>query len=260
MLALLCILGAVLPGIAYGDCGRSFARNRIVGGVTAAPNSWPWQVSLQYNGQHLCGGSIVAPGWILTAGHCFNSFVMANDWKVVAGEHDLRRASGKEQVRDVQMIITHPAYRGGISPYDMALLKLKAPLDYNDVVQPICLPDKGTTYDESMRQCMLTGWGLTKGPQDRTKLQQVDGPIVSKSACRKVWGREIKDVHLCFGTGLKGGCQGDSGGPLVCRGDAGKWIQTGVVSWGNRQCKVAGSPTIFTRVSKLRSFIDKYIA
>ncbi|TWW53907.1 Transmembrane protease serine 3, partial [Takifugu flavidus] len=39
------------------DCGRrSFAADRIVGGVDARQGSWPWQVSLQYDGVHQCGG------------------------------------------------------------------------------------------------------------------------------------------------------------------------------------------------------------
>lgn len=31
---------------------------------------YPWQVSLTYSGQHLFGGSIVAPGLVVTGAHC----------------------------------------------------------------------------------------------------------------------------------------------------------------------------------------------
>lgn len=44
---------------------------RVLGGSPAAIEAWPWQVSLQYRKEHICGGSIIAPGWVLTAAHCF---------------------------------------------------------------------------------------------------------------------------------------------------------------------------------------------
>ena len=44
---------------------------RIVGGVESAEGAWPWQVALLLKGEHLCGGSLVAPRWIVSAAHCF---------------------------------------------------------------------------------------------------------------------------------------------------------------------------------------------
>lgn len=43
-------------------CGRQAVapiRTRIVGGREAVPHSWPWLVSLQYDGSHFCGGTLI---------------------------------------------------------------------------------------------------------------------------------------------------------------------------------------------------------
>lgn len=64
------------PFSSLADCGRrSFAADRIVGGVDARQGSWPWQVSLQYDGVHQCGGSIISNRWIVSAAHCFPELV-----------------------------------------------------------------------------------------------------------------------------------------------------------------------------------------
>ena len=49
-------------GPAPQGCGRQSVppiRTRIVGGREAAPHSWPWLVSLQYRGDHFCGGTLI---------------------------------------------------------------------------------------------------------------------------------------------------------------------------------------------------------
>jgi secreted trypsin-like serine protease len=43
-------------------------------------------------------------------------------------------------------------------------------------------------------------------------------------------------------------CPGDSGGPLVRHDDAGKWVQVGIVSTGERDC-APGKVNTYTRAS-----------
>uniref|UniRef100_A0A4W5MRM4 Peptidase S1 domain-containing protein n=1 Tax=Hucho hucho TaxID=62062 RepID=A0A4W5MRM4_9TELE len=61
----------VFPWLPLADCGsRPKFRSRIVGGNISKPGQFPWQASLHYQNQHLCGGSIITPRWIVTAAHC----------------------------------------------------------------------------------------------------------------------------------------------------------------------------------------------
>ena len=42
----------------------------IIGGTNTNINVIPWQILLEISGQDGCGGTIVAPNWIVTAAHC----------------------------------------------------------------------------------------------------------------------------------------------------------------------------------------------
>eukprot|EP00794_Sanderia_malayensis_P015870 gene15870-17469_t len=54
-----------------GSCGKpEVQQSRVISGIDAAKGSWPWQILMLFNGRTMCGGSIVAPNWIVTAAHC----------------------------------------------------------------------------------------------------------------------------------------------------------------------------------------------
>jgi hypothetical protein len=48
---------------------------RVVGGQDAEPNEFPWQITLQLHGSHLCGGSVLNAGLVITAAHCCENFM-----------------------------------------------------------------------------------------------------------------------------------------------------------------------------------------
>lgn len=45
----------------------------IIGGTLAEPNEFPYQVSLNRDGHHICSGAIINSVEIFTAAHCVNT-------------------------------------------------------------------------------------------------------------------------------------------------------------------------------------------
>ena len=56
-----------------------------MGGEEAPPNSWPWQVSLRYNGRHICGASLVNSNWVVSAAHCVDGSSDPNRYSLALG-------------------------------------------------------------------------------------------------------------------------------------------------------------------------------
>ena len=79
-------------------CGRKPFGSRIVGGEEAPPNSWPWQVSLRYNGRHICGASLVNQDWVVSAAHCVYQSSDPGRYSLVLGK--LINYRENEQVSD----------------------------------------------------------------------------------------------------------------------------------------------------------------
>ncbi|CAH1789765.1 unnamed protein product [Owenia fusiformis] len=229
----------------------------IVGGQEARVGRWPWMADLLSNGRHICGGSILNANWILTAAHCVRGKT-ASSLQIRVGEHDQRKKTVNGVTHSVLRVIGHTGYNPSsrIShDNDIALLKLSKPIDMtNTHVNTICLPQKGEQFSG---QCVATGWGMTQGTGDMTKLREVTVPVYTTSDCNRHWGGRVSDRQICMGTvppaPTKTACRGDSGGPLVCKKN-GRWVQSGVTSWGTFQC--TGKPAVYTRTSEYLDWIN----
>ena len=68
---------------------------------------------------------------------------------------------GNEQIIQIDKIILHPNYNPSVTnlDYDVALIKLKEPITFNNDVRPVCLP---TADFEPGTNCYVTGWGDTR--------------------------------------------------------------------------------------------------
>uniref|UniRef100_A0A915L618 Peptidase S1 domain-containing protein n=1 Tax=Romanomermis culicivorax TaxID=13658 RepID=A0A915L618_ROMCU len=221
--------------------------NKVVGGHTATPYSWPWMAALTYKGYFSCGAALVDPQFVVTAAHCFSKSRRARDYQIVLGLHDLRVKNFT--VIRVSRIRPNPLFNV-LFPraYDIAVLKLERNVRFNAFVNAVCLP---TVYANKDARCVVTGWGrLYEGGAHSDLLQELTVPVWDNAECNRyqIYPGLIHFSMLCAGY-LEGGrdtCQGDSGGPLVCNVN-GQWQLHGVVSWGVG-CAKATKPGVYTRV------------
>ncbi len=221
------------------SCGtpRTEPETLIVNGVEARPHSWPWQVSLLTHGHtvpnmlgHLCGGSIIAHEWVLTAAHCQPMAGMS----LVIGMHDYNNCVPPCRVVTVTRAWIHPNYTDDFHPTqkvhnDVALIKFTPPVQWGDTISPVCLPEPFQHPPEGTK-CYSTGWGNTISgwwsvPE---RLQQAQLPLLGDYECRTAYPQSptpggwafAPTKMTCAGDLESGGpdsCNGDSGGPYVCK-------------------------------------------
>ncbi|KAK2504405.1 hypothetical protein MC885_020139 [Smutsia gigantea] len=251
-------------------CGRPRMLSRMVGGQDALEGEWPWQVSIQHSGRHICGGSLITERWVLSAAHCFaNSSATSRYW-VLLGARQLEKPGPHAVYARVKQVESNPLYQGMASSADVALVELEAPVTFTNYILPVCMPDPSVIFETGMN-CWVTGWG-SPSEQDRLPnprtLQKLSVPIIDTPRCNRLYGKDtesgfrpktIKADMLCagFAEGRKDACKGDSGGPLVCLVGQ-SWLQAGVISWGEG-CARRNRPGVYIRVTAHHNWIHRVI-
>lgn len=215
----------------------------VVGGQNAT-RPYPNMAVLRYDGDFICGASLVAPQIVLTAAHC----VVGDDGKAVAPSH-LSFILGRSQIDGpggetigAAQVEVHERYEDPKpSSHDVALVTLARPAT---TASPIRLADPARDRARWApgTPAVVTGWGTRAfgdvlGVTTTNDLQEVQVPIVADADCARSYSLTDEfdaATMVCAGelTGLKDSCQGDSGGPLMVGDGAGGLLQVGVVSFG----------------------------
>lgn len=261
---------AVVVGSAMAAIGVTLAphASAVQHGRTATTSAYPWVVSLQLDGvgsgKQYCGGTLVAPTKVVTAGHCYDPYPpdpdapyppeppkAADRWTVVAGRTDLRRTDQGAEAKVAQVWV-HPGYYGQ-DRVDLAVFTLDRPLPFRTL--PLAGPGDGALYAEGTPATVL-GWGLVdkpSGPVLPHDLHQGAQTVHSADVCERVYtgdsphnaGMFTSGSYLCAGEDGRAVARPDkhdSGGPLYARG---KLI--GVVSGGRNSADP--SPSLYAKIA-----------
>ncbi|XP_061211236.1 transmembrane protease serine 11E-like [Neopsephotus bourkii] len=231
---------------------------RITGGQRAWEGEWPWQASIQYDGSHRCGASVISNRWLVTAAHCFKGG-RTNPRRWTASFGILLRPPTQKKL--VRRIIIHERYNSlGLNhKYDVAVVELASAIEFTSDVHSVCLPEASHVFPDNS-SCFVTGWGaLENDGYSVNQLRQAEIKIISTATCnrREVYSGAVTPGMLCAGylTGKVDACQGDSGGPLVNANSRGIWYLVGIVSWGD-ECGKRNKPGVYTRVTYYRNWIN----
>lgn len=245
--------GAALVGIATAG-----SANAIVGGGPA-DEPYPFMASLQVPDEPRfhCGATLIDDDWLLTAGHCVDSF---EPGRLAARIGSADRTTGGEERRITEKVL-HPQYKKEfLAQYDFALLKLDRPVDLPTVAiaGSAQVPGKDTRVIGWGRECSEFECG--EMPVFPRELKQFDTEVGADAECAKTDGSV--DTCLRAPGNRVSACQGDSGGPALIRNSAGRWEQIGVTSrfGGAEDTQVCGDePDIFADPVAVRDWIGQAI-
>ncbi|KAK4883386.1 hypothetical protein RN001_006705 [Aquatica leii] len=227
---------------------------------------YPWTAIVYANFQYICTGSLIHPMVILTSAMCVQN--KTYQYVVRMGEWDrthIKEPFGYEN-RKVTSLYIHPKYYQKTLSYNAALLIVDFPFILQPNIKTICLIDESKNgLSHFYNKCVATGWGKNVPTgRFRKKMKKIKFSLVKRKLCQsQLQNSELGMSYLLHKTVLCGVneqhydiCIGDYGGPLVCpiSDQPLRFQQIGITSW-NVDC-FANYPTLFTKVSNIRDWID----
>ncbi len=238
------LTAVTIPGSAKAARGdRKGARTEVVRGNAVPEGSYPFVAAIGVTNEsggfkrQFCGGSLIAPSYVLTAAHCVKGAKTENITVIVG-----QTAFGSDQgeTRGLAAIMIHPDFNLRTLRHDVAVLQLNAPIES---VTPVALVGAGdNSFDVTGTGLTVVGWGNTVRSghhPDPTRfpdrLQEGAISVVGSANCAKEWRRIgfknsfVPSILLCTSARRFG--PGDSGSPVFST-SSGTFVQVSLVSGG----------------------------
>ena len=246
----------------------------VVGGQPAPEGEFKYVANVRVLGAFGCTGTLIAPQWIITAGHCGSATAVVTQgilptstplppesYEVVLGSVHADGRGG--ETHGVTEIVLEPDYsfQNGAGN-DVALMKLDTPSRTATPMRIAAVGERSIWRPGALST--VAGFGLTSedadGPPDRMHFTQV--PITTDAYCAEAYkdsgvgpggegGAFDARTMVCAGypEGGRDTCNGDSGGPLLAPAAGGSLRLVGATSFGDG-CGRPGKPGVYARVAE----------
>jgi secreted trypsin-like serine protease len=232
-------------------CASAAPSSAVVGGSNASPGEYPSVAEITF-GPFLCTGTLVAPDWVLSAGHCGSvtgaAVATPASWPpqlINVRIGGVTQSDGER--RTVSRVVMHPDYLL-TSGYDISLLQLSQ----TSAMTPTQVAGAGERSIWSAGTLeTIVGWGATEEGGDLPdNLQEAQVPITTDQYCAGAYSDFDPQTMVCAGfpNGGVDTCQGDSGGPMFGRASTGALRVVGTTSFGEG-CARAAKPGVYGRVA-----------
>ncbi|XP_005463560.2 transmembrane protease serine 9-like [Oreochromis niloticus] len=221
-------------------CGRSAVNSSSITGVRdAAPGSWPWFTIVNT----YSAGSLITDQWVLTAASSVSEDY--SSMVVLLGSNSLSGPNPNKVRLNVIDATCHPGFNPSTRENNICLLKLSAPVNFTDYIQPICLASENSTFNNE-----TSSWAIGFGGIEvlSYNLQEAKVSVVGNNVCkaRFPW---IPDSIIC--TRETDSCWDTLGAPLMTQSKS-VWLQSGVFSVPG----CTASPSVYTPVSQYQKWIS----